>query len=127
MAMPTSITRRELLRSGAIIGAGLLVPRPSMGESAEVQPETYTYKTVGDLSIKADVYRHRQKADRPVVVWIHGGALIGGHRGQVPRRVKEHILTAGYALISLDYRLAPETKLPDIIQDIEDAFAWIHR
>jgi acetyl esterase/lipase len=31
----------------------------------------------------------------------------------------------GYALVSLDYRLAPEVKLPDIIADIEDAFRWL--
>jgi acetyl esterase/lipase len=37
------------------------------------------------------------------------------------------MLDAGYVLISLDYRLAPETKLPQIMQDIEDAFAWIRR
>jgi acetyl esterase/lipase len=37
------------------------------------------------------------------------------------------MLEAGYVLVSLDYRLAPETKLSTIIQDIEDAFAWIRR
>jgi len=26
---------------------------------------------------------------------------------------------------ALDYRLAPETKLPDIISDIETAFTWL--
>ncbi len=50
-----------------------------------------------------------------------------GHRAQIDRRVKQHMLDAGYVLISLDYRLAPETKLPEIIQDVEDAFAWIRR
>jgi len=30
-------------------------------------------------------------------------------------------------LISLDYRLAPETHLAEIIRDLEDAFAWIRR
>jgi acetyl esterase/lipase len=31
----------------------------------------------------------------------------------------------GYVLVSLDYRLAPETQLPGIIEDIEDAFRWL--
>jgi acetyl esterase/lipase len=31
----------------------------------------------------------------------------------------------GYAVISIDYRLAPETKLPGIIEDLRDAFAWV--
>lgn len=40
-------------------------------------------------------------------------------------RVKKMFLDAGYAIVSIDYRLAPETKLPDIIEDVEDAFKWI--
>jgi acetyl esterase/lipase len=31
----------------------------------------------------------------------------------------------GYALVSIDYRLAPETKLPEIISDVEAAFRWL--
>jgi acetyl esterase/lipase len=31
----------------------------------------------------------------------------------------------GCAVVSVDYRLAPETKLPDIISDIEEAFRWL--
>jgi acetyl esterase/lipase len=30
-------------------------------------------------------------------------------------------------LVSFDYRLAPEAKLPAIIEDIEDAFRWLRR
>jgi len=29
--------------------------------------------------------------------------------------------------VSLDYRLAPETKLPEIFQDVEDGIAWVRR
>src|SRR5262249_6563085 len=31
----------------------------------------------------------------------------------------------GYVLVSFDYRLAPEVKLPDIIADVQDAFRWL--
>jgi acetyl esterase/lipase len=31
----------------------------------------------------------------------------------------------GFVLVSLDYRLAPEVKLPAIIEDIQDAFRWL--
>jgi len=96
------------------------------GESAaEVVKRTYTYKTVQDLDIKADVYREDDDARRAVVVWIHGGALINGHREGVSGRLKKAFLDAGYIVVSIDYRLAPETKLPDIIEDVEDAFRWI--
>lgn len=93
--------------------------------TAEVRMQTYTYKQVGDLQIKADVYRADDETVRPVVVWIHGGALIMGGRGGIDARVKKMFLDAGYAIVSIDYRLAPETKLPAILADIEDAFRWI--
>jgi acetyl esterase/lipase len=86
---------------------------------------TYTYKRVGDLEIKANVYRAYDEKVRPVIVWIHGGALIMGGRGGVNRRVKKMFLDAGYVIVSIDYRLAPETKLAAIIEDVEDAFKWI--
>jgi acetyl esterase/lipase len=92
---------------------------------AEVLTQTYTYKRVGELEIKANVYRLDDEKVRPVVVWIHGGALIMGGREGVNRRVKKMFLDAGYAIVSIDYRLAPETKLPAIIEDVEDAFKWI--
>jgi acetyl esterase/lipase len=86
---------------------------------------TYTYKGIGDLEVRADVYRADDDVPRPVVVWIHGGALIMGHRGGVDERILQRVVAAGDALVSIDYRLAPETKLPAIIEDLEDAFAWV--
>jgi acetyl esterase/lipase len=125
--MCLSITRREWLRCGAIVGSGLLIHRDARGQPIEIRPKTHTYKTVGPLAIEADVYYWPNFHLRPAAVWIHGGALIMGHRGEIDRRVKKHMLDAGYVLISIDYRLAPETKLPEIIQDVEDAFEWIRR
>jgi acetyl esterase/lipase len=51
---------------------------------------------------------------------------MGGREG-VNGRVKKMFLDAGYVIVSIDYRLAPETKLPAIIEDIEDAFRWIRQ
>ena len=93
---------------------------------AEVVKRTYTYKEVGTLAIKADVYREDDERRRPVVVWLHGGALINGHREGISTPLKEAMLQAGYVLVSLDYRLAPETQLPEIISDIEDGMRWVH-
>jgi acetyl esterase/lipase len=60
-------------------------------------------------------------------VWIHGGALIMGHREAINARVRKMAIDNGYVLVSLDYRLAPETRLSQIIEDIEDAFRWLRR
>jgi acetyl esterase/lipase len=95
------------------------------GEPAAWVKKTYAYKTVGDVKIQADVFRADDKEVRPVVVWIHGGALILGNRHSVPRNLIDLCRAEGFALVSLDYRLAPAVKLPDIIADIEDAFRWL--
>jgi acetyl esterase/lipase len=87
--------------------------------------KTYIYKTVGGLPIKADVYRAEDDAIRPVVVWIHGGALIMGHRGGIDRALLGALTKAGYVVVSIDYRLAPETKLPAIVEDVQDACRWV--
>ncbi len=37
----------------------------------------------------------------------------------------ELYLTAGYTVVSIDYRLAPETKLQAIFEDVRDAYDWV--
>ena len=91
----------------------------------DAKPKTYTYKTVGELAIKADVYRLEGDEVRPVIVWIHGGALIMGTRGGLNAEQRKRYLNAGYVVVSIDYRLAPETKLNGIIDDVKDAFKWV--
>ena len=93
--------------------------------TAEIRKETHVYKTVGDLQIQADVFRPDDPASRPVVVWFHGGALINGHREAIDSRLKTAMLNSGYIVVSFDYRLAPETQLPEVITDVEDALRWL--
>ncbi|MCZ6674552.1 MAG: alpha/beta hydrolase [Verrucomicrobia bacterium] len=95
--------------------------------ASTIKVETFTYKIVGDLEIKADVHRVDDEVIRPVLVWIHGGALINGGRQSVRDPIREMFLNAGYAIVSIDYRLAPESKLPQIIEDLEDAFKWLRK
>lgn len=119
------------LNRRAVLGAGVAAAITQSGLSRvsasdpHVNVTTYTYKRVGNLEIKADVHRPDDDVLRPVVVWIHGGALINGHRGGINGRVKDRMLESGYVLVSIDYRLAPETRLPFIVQDVQDACRWI--
>jgi acetyl esterase/lipase len=117
--------RSYLPRPGWLCVATLLLS-PIQGRSGEdFVTKTYDYKTVGETKIQADVYRPDDAKVRPVVVWIHGGALIVGSRVGVPKQLEDLCRQEGYALVSLDYRLAPEVKLPDIIEDVKDAFHWL--
>jgi acetyl esterase/lipase len=122
------MTKTEILvTTFSVAGACMIMSSLSRADDAPaVVKKTYTYKPVGDLKIQADVYRPDDTAVRPVVVWIHGGALILGNRNSVPRNLLDLCRKEGFVLVSLDYRLAPEVKLPAIISDIEDAFHWLH-
>lgn len=105
----------------AAIGAGALGGQPP-------EPRTFIYKKAAGCDIKADVFSPPSDGRRPAAVYIHGGALIMGSRHLSPKtRVLRALLDAGFRVISIDYRLAPETKLPGIIEDVRDAFAWVRR
>src|SRR5690349_6262302 len=98
--------------------AGLVVALASLplqAQDAPFEKTTHVYKMVGTLKIEADVYRARDAKVRPVLVWIHGGALVMGSRAGVPGDLLELCKKEGYCLASIDYRLAPEAKLPAII------------
>ena len=87
--------------------------------------ETVVYKTAGTLDIKADVYPVISAKPAPVLVLIHGGALMVGNRAGIRQTLRHLCARAGFAQVSIDYRLAPETKLPAIIEDLQDAFRWV--
>jgi acetyl esterase/lipase len=86
---------------------------------------THTYKTIDSLNIEADVYRAEGNDIRPAILWIHGGALISGHRGNLRAEQLQRYLNAGFVVVSIDYRLALETKLPAILSDLDDAWRWL--
>ena len=91
----------------------------------QVVKSTYIYKTTGDLNIRADVYSKADGKVKPAILWIHGGALIIGNRRGLNPVQAEKYLNAGYTVISVDYRLAPQVKVQQIIDDLEDAYTWI--
>lgn len=88
---------------------------------------TYTYKTIGDLQIQADVYRAPGEAIQPAILWIHGGALIWGSRRWLPPVQVDRYVDAGYTVIAIDHRLAPEVKLDEIVGDLDAAYSWVRR
>ncbi len=88
-------------------------------------PECCVYRRVGELDLCIDLYPAPGGGRRPLVVWIHGGALILGSRTRVPAHLLEACHRENWALASLDYRLAPEVKLPTLLDDVAAAFEWL--
>jgi len=73
------------------------------------------------------VYRH-EDAPRPTgaVLHIHGGGFVGGAAGNTERwnRVEAEVLKC--VIISVEYRLAPETRHPGPVEDCYAALCWLH-
>ena len=123
--------RRPSRSCNAVLALGVLVAAGTgrAAAAAAPSPETFTYKTVGPMEIEADVYRPAQATGRsPVLVYLHGGSLINGGREKFAQHpFREWFPAAGFAVVSIDYRLAPETKLAGIVEDLEDAVRWVRR
>jgi acetyl esterase/lipase len=113
------------VRCGAAWAALLLAAAPAAADDAAGAKTTHTYKTVGEMPVRADVYRPPDGHARPAVVWIHGGALLIGGRKGVPDDLLRLCRAEGAVLVSIDYRLAPATKLPAIVEDVHDAVRWL--
>jgi acetyl esterase/lipase len=50
-----------------------------------------------------------------------------GTRSGVPKQLRELAQEQGFVVVSLDYRLAPEAKLPEIIEDLKDGLRWVRK
>lgn len=88
--------------------------------------QSYVYKTVQNSRLHADVYRTEGIEQKPGIIWIPGGGMIFGCRTMLPLEQIELYLAAGYVVIAIDYRLAPETKLDGILEDMQEAYHWVH-
>src|SRR5690606_26433549 len=58
-------------------------------------------------------------------IYIHSGALIFGSRNWLPQEQIKLYHDAGFNVVSIDYRLAPETTLAPIVDDVIDAIHWV--
>lgn len=59
----------------------------------------------------------------PLLVWIHGGAFYEGSKAFCPLKP---LVDKGYAVASINYRLAPKWQFPIQIEDCRAAIAWLY-
>ncbi len=59
----------------------------------------------------------------PLIVWIHGGAWMGGSKDSV--RIARPYLDRGYAVASIGYRLSSDAPFPAQIEDCKAAVRWL--
>ncbi len=90
----------------------------------QAAPETHVYARKDGLELRLDFYRARRDGPAPCVVAIHGGGWDSGGRGEFGD-LNRFLAQGGYAVATLDYRLAPRFKYPAPVEDVRDALAWL--
>lgn len=86
--------------------------------------KTIIYRKDDRFNLEADFYGTAQQ-NTPVIVYIHGGGLLWGAKEEISEDMVQLFTNNGYSLFSINYRLAPKTKLPDILEDVQDALKWL--
>ncbi|KAF2172326.1 hypothetical protein M409DRAFT_50045 [Zasmidium cellare ATCC 36951] len=95
---------------------------------AEIKPAKadIVYKTVGKLNIAFDLFLPDNNAKNlPILLWYHGGGLLQGHKGQLAPHMRKAPNKYGLAVISADYRLAPQASVQEILEDVQDGIKFI--
>lgn len=99
-------------------------PRPAakLPEGVRVERDM-EYVPGGHVRQKLDLYLPaRADGPLPVVVWIHGGAWLGGSKEGCPA---VPLTAKGYAVASINYRLSQHAVYPAQIEDCKAAIRWL--
>ncbi|MEU6128010.1 alpha/beta hydrolase [Saccharopolyspora sp. NPDC047091] len=107
---------------GASIGLADLV---DTGTPAAPPDRTEVYADVDGTPLRASIWSPRTPgANRPAVLWVHGGGFIAGSRYE-QRALYRNLADHGYPVISIDYRLAPPVRWRDATSDVVCAMNWV--
>ncbi len=68
----------------------------------------------------------RVRQDRPAYLHIHGGGYVLGTADAAEVANRELAAALSCFIISVDYRLAPETRAPGQVEDCYAALQWLH-
>ena len=94
------------------------------GEPEEIAVENRTIPgPEGDITVR--IYTPDGSAERPVIVYFHGGGWVIGELDTVDRPVRSIALRTGSVVVSVDYRLAPEHVYPAAFDDCYAATVWV--
>jgi acetyl esterase/lipase len=98
--------------------------KPAMAASSK---QSIVYKVVDGLEITLDIYIPASAQAVPILLWFHGGGLLQGHRQGVAPHMLESVSKHNHALISADYRLAPQVGVQKILKDVQDCVTFIRQ
>lgn len=99
------------------------LPQPSL----PVAVEEVLIPAAGAPDVRALLFTPEGRADAaPAILHIHGGAYIIGRPELSAALLIETAHALGCVILSVDYRLAPETPHPGPIEDCYAALGWLH-
>lgn len=103
--------------------------RAAAEERAAMRPKGPEMREVHDVSIPphgigARLYRP-SSGTLPIVVYLHGGGWVIGDLQTHDRACRRLAAASGAAVLSVDYRRAPEHPWPAAVDDAVAALAWI--
>ncbi len=84
-----------------------------------------TYGTAAGEELKLDLSVPEGSGPFPVCILVHGGGFEKGDKQQQPKHLFAPLMEAGYAWVSINYRLAPKHKYPGSVEDVETAIRWV--
>ena len=102
--------------------AALAGTPPTPGTGTFTTIENLEYANVGGKSLQLDLRIPDGAGPFPVILYLHSGGWISGDRTGGPARRQA---ARGYAVASIDYRLAPEFIWPAQIEDCKAAVRWL--
>ena len=86
-----------------------------------------TYGNVDGIALKMDIYYPRISLETtPALVYVHGGGWTSGDKGSGDVMLDTpELLSRGYLVASVNYRLAPQYKFPAQIEDVKCAVRFL--
>lgn len=84
------------------------------------------YKKVGDLKIRLTIILPKNATNLPVLLYLHGeGGLLQGTRRVLAPHLLRGVDKYQYALVTADYRLAPQVDIVEIHSDVLECIDFI--
>ncbi len=96
-----------------------LAPTPAVREQMIPGP-------AGAPQVKVYICGDASGALKPAILHIHGGGYIIGSAFSSRQDIQDLVIAHNCVAVTVEYRLAPETRFPGSLEDIYAALRWMH-
>jgi alpha-L-fucosidase 2 len=93
--------------------------------AADLDRKDVEYTRTGGKPVLLDLHVPDGPGPFPAAILVHGGGFDEGSRSTNVRPLFDVLAGAGYAWFSIDYRMAPEFRFPQAIEDVASAIKWV--